>query len=504
MDDVAFDHLERAMELYGHALFQDRQESLSAGWQTTGNVLRDLCGERCGPDKHGPEISALVQAVVEKVPAELRSHGSALPPTLGDRLAAKLTNRGIDGVLARWSVRSWARVLHVGPIRISAPGVGPSRPGSAQAEASAARLADLAARTAASLSGPGGRAGALATAAAGLAAVDADRSAGLLQQAERLLQTVTRQDRKALEEHAVAVALAVAYPRQAELALSIEGSLRDHALARIAAGLVGADSDRAMRLAEQIADQSMRMHTIAGLLTVMAGSDPHRAVDLARLQTGGYWLAETLCNLAAVDTTRAAELIDEAESVARSIGDDAVSAAALASAARALHPVDAARAAVLFDQAEALARSAADPSALGSVAIALAAADLDRALGIASALPDHWYASGEIAKVIARRQPALAMRLAQSITPQTLQLADVAVVLADAAPEAALILARSISNARCRATAMVGIARNLAGVDPDRAARLLNDEEEIAVQMPDDLDKVAVLADIATAWAGVW
>ena len=40
---------ERAMELYGPALFQDRQESLSAGWQTTGNVLRDLCGERCGP-----------------------------------------------------------------------------------------------------------------------------------------------------------------------------------------------------------------------------------------------------------------------------------------------------------------------------------------------------------------------------------------------------------------------------------------------------------------------
>src|ERR1700735_4298870 len=73
MDDVAFDHLERAIEIYGPVLFQDRQESLSAGWQTTGNVLRDLCGERCGPDKHGPEISALVQAVVEKVPAEIAS-----------------------------------------------------------------------------------------------------------------------------------------------------------------------------------------------------------------------------------------------------------------------------------------------------------------------------------------------------------------------------------------------------------------------------------------------
>lgn len=504
MDDVAFDHLERAIEIYGPVLFQDRQESLSAGWQTTGNVLRDLCGDRCGPDKHGPEISALVQAVVEKVPAELRSHGEALPPTLGDRLTAKLTNRGIDGVLARWAVRSWARVLHVGPLRISAPGSGPSRPGSAQAEASAARLADLAARTAAALSATEGRAAALATAAAGLAASDADRSAGLVREAERLLAAVTRQDRKAVEQHAVAVALASAYPRQAELAVSIEGPLRDHALARIATGLVGVDSDRAMRLAEQIADQSVRMHTIGGLLTVVAGSDPHRAVGLARLQTGGYWLAETLCNLAAVDTTRAAELIDEAESIARSISDDAVSAAALASAARALHPVDAVRAAVLFDRAEALARSAADRSALGSLAIALAAADLDRALGIASALPDRWYASGEIAKVTARRDPARAMGLARSITPQTLQLADVAIVLADADGEAALILARSITNARWRATAMVGIARNLAGVDPDRAARLLNDEEEIAVQMPDSLDKVAVLSDIATAWASVW
>jgi hypothetical protein len=504
MDDVAFDHLERAVELYGPVLFQDRQESLSSGSQTTRNVLRDLCGDRCGPDKHGPEISALVQAVVVEIPDKLLSRGEALPPTLGDQLAAKLTNLGIGEALARWAVRSWARVLQVGPLRISAPGIGLSGLGSAQAEASAARLADLAARTAASLSAAEGRAAALATAAAGLAASDADRSAGLVREAERLLAGVTRQDRKALEQHAVAVALAIAYPRQAELAVSIEGSLRDHALARIAAGLVGVDSDRAMRLAEQIADQSVRMHTICGLLTVVAGGDPHRAVGLARLQTGGYWLAETLCNLAAVDTTRAAELIDEAETIARSIGDDAVSAAALAGAARALHSVDGARAAVLFDQAEALARSAADPSALGSLAIALAAADLDRALGIASALPDPWYASGEIAKVIAPRQPARAMRLAQSITPHTLQLADVAIVLADAAPEAALILARSISNARCRATAMVGIARNLAGVDPDRAARLLDDEEEIAVQLPDDLDKVAVLADIATAWASVW
>jgi hypothetical protein len=300
------------------------------------------------------------------------------------------------------------------------------------------------------------------------------------------------------------MALAIAYPRQAERAVSIEGSLRDHALATIAAGLVGADPDRAMRLAEQIGDLSMRMHTIGGLLTVVAGSDRHRAVGLARLQTGGYWLAETLCKLAAVDTTRAGELVDEAESIARSIGDDAVSAAALASAAGALQPVDAARAAVLFDQAEALARAAADDSALGSVAIALAAADPDRALGLAATLPDHWYAAGEIAKIVARRQPERAMSLARSITPQTLQLADVAIVLADADPEAALILARSITNARCRATAMVGIARNLGGVDPERAARLLHDEEEIAVQMPDSLDKVAVLADIATAWASVW
>jgi len=177
-----------------------------------------------------------------------------------------------------------------------------------------------------------------------------------------------------------------------------------------------------------------------------------------------------------------------------------MAAAALSSAARALYAADPVLAADLFAEAERLARSAPGPAGLGSLAIALASSSPDRALSVAAGVPDNWYVTGEIAKVMARSQPERAVSVAQSIRPQTPHLADVAAVLAAADPEVALVLAWSVEDPRYRANALAGIARTLAGSDLGRAARRLDEAEEVAEQVPAGLSKVILQARLARAW----
>jgi hypothetical protein len=370
----------------------------------------------------------------------------------------------------------------------------------------AARLASTAAQGAVSLAIGDGRAVALAGAAAAFAAVDAGRSARLRTESETALGSVARQDRKSLQQHAVVVALAAEHSHYAEsLALSITGRLRDHALADLAAVIGRDDFDRVLRLAREISDSALRMYTLGQLVAATASADPDRAVRRARMLTHGYWLAETLCDLATViagyDPSGAIALVGEAQSAARPLTDRAMAAAALSSAARALHAADPDPAADLFAEAERLARSAPGPAGLGSLAIALAASDPDRALSVAAELPDNWYATGEIAKVMARSQPERALSVAQSVRPQTPHLADVAAVLAAADPESALVLAWSVQDPRCRASALVGIARTLAETDLGRAARRLDEAEEAAKELPASLPKVMMQASLARVWA---
>jgi hypothetical protein len=494
MDDVAIDHLRAAVALYG--------PELNADCRRTQNVLRELCAEKCGTDKHQREIAALTAAVREKVTTVLLSAKRPPPPTLGDRLTGTLTNKAaIDGEAAAWAVRSWAVVLQIPGLRFSAP-----LPGFTPTPDHAARLANTAAHAAVTLAIDDGRATALAAAAAAFATIDDDRSARLLSETETTLRSVSRQDRRSLEEYAIVVALAATHSRYAEpLALSIKGRLRDHALAELAEVIGREDFDRVLRLTREISDSTLRMYTVGRLVTASANADPSRAVHRARLLTDGYWLAETLCNLAAVmaayDPAGAIALVREAESAARPLTDSAMAAAALSSAAAVLHVVDPAPAADLFAEAERLARSAPSPAGLGSLAIALAASDPDRALSLAAELPDNWYARGEIAKVMARSQPERAVNVARSIRPQTPHLADVTAVLAAADPEGALILAWSVQDPRCQASALVGIARTLAETDLGRAARLLDEAEQAAQQMPASLHKVVMLAGIASVWA---
>jgi len=478
------------------------------------SILLDLFGS----EERKREISALVGAVKEEVPTELRKAAKygPPPPTLGDRLVRRLEGIAIDREAAHWAVWSWAILLEVNGLRFSAPSRSGrlasssiSRPGFAQAQACIARLAGTAAQIAVSLPADGARPVALATAAAGLATTDASRSLQLLAEAEGLLRWVNNKSLKTSYLHAMSIALAATYPSDAErLALSIDGLLRDDALANIADVLGEGHFDWAVSLASRITDEPMRMHTLAGLASTAAGASPDRAVDLARSLTAGYWRAEALCNVAAVIAidypARALELIREAEDLAWSIADQAASAAALSSVARALARTDPDRAAVIFGEAGQLAGSVGEGDravALGSLAIALAPSDPEKALDIAMRLPDNWYATGEIAKLLAYSQADRALQLAQSITEQTPHIAEVAALLTYARPEGAILLARSIGGERVQASALIAIAKILARTSSDRAAQLLEEIEQSAMQWTDSLDKVAVLADVAAAWA---
>src|SRR5687767_4374328 len=72
-------------------------------------LLRDVCGE------HKREISVLVNAARDRVPAELAGLGEGVPPNLlFARLAKRLQeNWGLTENFARWAVESWAFALRV-------------------------------------------------------------------------------------------------------------------------------------------------------------------------------------------------------------------------------------------------------------------------------------------------------------------------------------------------------------------------------------------------------
>jgi hypothetical protein len=504
MDDAVIGYLSSAAAARAPRVYEDAQ------------LVESLLNDICGPDIYRREISALANAVQARIPLALLAASHGVPPTLGDRLTRRLTDRAIDDEAARWAVQGWATVLGVGRLRFSPLPAQRSASAAihqafAQADASVARIAGAATRVAVSLPVRlEARAVGLAIAASCVTATDADLAARLLEEAEAAIKSVTRQHLRKSQLHAISIALQTARPRDAErLARDIDGVLRDHALASLAEALGESGAyDPAMRAAWDIADQPMRMHTLTWLAVAVADLDSDRAMRLVRRLGDDYWTAEALCGVAEViaidDPPTAATLVAEAEARARAIGDEATSASALGRVARSLARQDRERATAVFDEAERLARSvdeATSASALGGLAIALTESDPDRALNIAAALPDNWYAMGEIAKIIARSQPERALPLAQSIAPQSPHLADIAAVLADTDPDGALLLAQSIRSARCKAEALAAIARALARTDANRAAGLLDDMEQSAMGLPDSLEKVATLADIAGAWA---
>jgi hypothetical protein len=508
MDDAILTKLRDIAATYGPGVFEDsrRVEAL----------LRDLSGDR------RREIAVLVAAMREGVPAELLAFSAmALPSVTRERLVRILKDyQGLAEEAAAWAVNTWASALGVavslpaGATTQATRAVGGPGPADAQIRAARVdRLVNSATQVTTSMREKNSRASALACLATILIQTDRDRAAAYMDEAVSFAESTTDRAAKAYRLHALSTTLAAADPDRAErLAQSIPftGLLKDDALGCLAQALIGTDPDRALRLAWSITDENLKGYELAGLAIGLAATEPDRAERVARSLPANYWKAEALtglaATLAATDPDRAVRLLSEAERLARSLTDeDAGKASVLSSIGKALATADSDRAGRLFDEAERLAGSlideAAKEQAMGSISAAVATADPDRALRLAQSVTDGWYTLGEIAKALASSEPDRALSLAQAITTETPHLCDVAAALARTDPDGALRLAWSLKGERLKASALVGIARTLAAMDPGRTARLLDDVERLAQVMTDDLDKVRTLVDVAAAWS---
>jgi TIR domain len=187
------------------------------------------------------------------------------------------------------------------------------------------------------------------------------------------------------------------------------------------------------------------------------------------------------------DRAQATRVLAEAERIAYSITDDASRAAALAAVAKALKATDPDRATRLAAEAEDIAQSFTDQGpavavALANLAVALAAIDTaaDSAERIVRSIID-----------LTVRAPALA-ELAASFAATDPD--DAARLTADAQD-----IAEGFTDETQKAWTLADVAGVLAAADPERAARLIADAEQIAQPITDEYSKGTPLADIAKA-----
>jgi hypothetical protein len=313
------------------------------------------------------------------------------------------------------------------------------------------------------------KATALIDLARALAPIDPDHAARLITDAARIAQPMTN-------EHS-----------------------KDMVLADMAETLAGTDPDRAERIAQTITDDRKKAEALgrtAVALAARAGRLTADAERIARSIPGESSKAEALAGLvsalAPTDPGRA-------ERIAQSITDDRKKTEALAKLAKALAPTEPDRAAQLIADAESVARSIPDEE--WAKFQLKQHSDKDRAL---------W----SIAWTLAEAGPRLMAepeRIARSITDESSRaeaLACIANVLAATEPDRAVRLiaeaervARSITEKSSTATTLAFIVSALAATSPGRAVRLTADAERIARSITDEFEQARALADVVRALA---
>ena len=215
---------------------------------------------------------------------------------------------------------------------------------------------------------------------------------------------------------------------------------------------------------------------------------------------------------------RATRLLFEAVQVAESITHEPYKVQALADVAKVMAATDPDQAAQLMTDAERIARSITknpQDSPLADVAMAAAATDPDRAERIVHSITDNWVmvtALADVAKTMAGTDPARAVRLmtdaeyaAEVMTHDQTKdnaLAWIARAAAAIDPDRAERIADLLINEYSRATILADVARATAAADPDRAIRLLADAERIA-QSLDPSSKDHALVSFARAAAAI-
>ncbi|MFG3318493.1 protein kinase [Streptomyces sp. NPDC048171] len=259
------------------------------------------------------------------------------------------------------------------------------------------------------------RAWALAEVAAALAPVDAQRSKAAAQRALDLAMGVKgfrTKPTRAAALSAAAAALAPAEPAQAEAVARGIGAApaRIEALANVAERVAMTDPHRAERIARELPAETHQWRS-AGILDQvvkgMAAQDPRRAERVARdlptpIQRKGA-LLELVTTLAPLDP-------QTAERVARSLSDENDRTSALSRIFQRVLETD-------LDAAERLARTMVDEEeradALHAVAAELRDTDPERALAVASRIPEDWrtLALADIAQSLAPEHPAWAEQL---------------------------------------------------------------------------------------------
>jgi hypothetical protein len=373
------------------------------------------------------------------------------------------------------------------------------------------------------------RQSALGHIAEALAATDPDQAIQLIE------WSITIDQLNASALGRVAKALAATDPGQAErIALSItDTDAGESALGEIAWVLAATNPDEAERVARQITDGFTRASALGEIAVQVALADPDRAERIARSITGEYKefvLCRVAQGLAGTDPDRAGRLIYDAEHSARAITSEEPKALALCWIAEALATTDPSR-------AEQIARSITDEelraSILNLLTLELASTDPDRAEQIALSITGkgYWHtletrrasALRHVAEALAATDPDRAERIAWSISDadaQLFALGHIAAALASTDPDRAERIgwsvrggtteqdrtessssSWSITGERAKAWALGGVARVLTAADPDRAARLITDAEQLALSATDEGTKIYALLDTAKAFS---
>jgi TIR domain len=313
-----------------------------------------------------------------------------------------------------------------------------------------------------------------------------------------------------------------------------DSGMKARALGRIASALAATDADRAENIARFITDHGAKARALADIAKALAASGLDHstrayadaesiALTIARSRNRNRPESNTLCDILGA---LAATAPDRAESIARSIKEQAERASALAGIARtvaATNPADAAR---LLADAQDIAQSIAGgvteqyskARALTDIAKGLAAIDPNGAAwviadaeGIAqsiaqTAVDERWKASAltSIARGLAAIDPDGAVRIiaeAENIAPsitdknlKVLAVIDIVEALAPTDPDRAEHIAQSIEPGNLKARALAAVAGALAPTDPDRA-------EHIAQSIEPGNLKARALAAVAGALA---
>ena len=343
---------------------------------------------------------------------------------------------------------------------------------------------------------PADAARALAAVAVVLWPTEPDQARQAANAAGRLLLRIVEPARRAEEERLLLDEIAI----MGQDALQAAGELKpEEAQAAVVMGLVRRKPAAALDLVRQwqvagLTGDQVRASAAVGL----AESDPDRALTVLAGVGSDAVRERALWQIAAARPPA------ESFGLAQRVGDPLVRSAILARAAVRLCP-DSADGALESVQEVAVARE----SALAQISVALAAVDLERALGVAAGLgarPRRW-ALSRIAAALAPTAPARAAELLAEAGAGPDAARQVAAEMVGARVEEAVKFARALPAGEARDAALAAVAAGLAEADPARARGLVWEIESPAERTravaPIALALARVDADAATSLLGL-